>query len=109
MLKNNWFFLFIDAIKDMDVPVYGFEALKNYRFNTAKPSTKIYISSHTDWFDAKVDIHFGEQKVTVADVKKALRNCTTSETKKSWYLSWRKSTISCATTKLLKALRHRRI
>jgi len=74
VLKNNWFFLFIDAIKEMNVPVYGFDALKNFRFNTSKPSTKIYISSHTDWFDAKVDIHFGEQKVTVADVKKALVN-----------------------------------
>ena len=31
----------------------------------AKPSTKIYISSNTDWFDAKIEIHFGEQKVTV--------------------------------------------
>ncbi len=74
VLKNNWFFLFVDAMKDMDVPVYGFEALKNFRFNTAKPSTKIYISSHTDWFDAKVEIFFGEQKITVADVKKALAN-----------------------------------
>lgn len=74
VLKNNWFFLFIDALKDMNVPVYGFDALKNFRFNTAKPSTKIYISSHTDWFDAKIDIQFGEQKVTVADVKKALAN-----------------------------------
>lgn len=74
VLKNNWFFLFIDAVKDLNVPVFGFEALKTFRFNTAKPSTKIYISSHTDWFDAKVDIHFGEQKVTVADVKKALAN-----------------------------------
>jgi SNF2 family DNA or RNA helicase len=74
VLKNNWFFLFVDAMKDMNVPVYGFEALKNFRFNTAKPSTKIYISSHTDWFDAKVEINFGEQKVTVADVKKALAN-----------------------------------
>ena len=74
VLKNNWFFLFIDALREMDIPVYGFEALKNFRFNTAKPSTKIYISSHTDWFDAKVEIHFGEQKITVADVKKALAN-----------------------------------
>ncbi|MFN3793691.1 MAG: SNF2-related protein [Chitinophagaceae bacterium] len=74
VLKNNWFFLFVDAVKDMNLPVYGFEALKHFRFNTAKPSTKIYISSHTDWFDAKVEIHFGEQKVTVADVKKALAN-----------------------------------
>jgi non-specific serine/threonine protein kinase len=52
--------------------VFGFEALKNFRFNTAKPSTKIFISSNTDWFDAKVEIHFGEQKVSVEEVKKAL-------------------------------------
>ncbi|RXK83861.1 DEAD/DEAH box helicase [Filimonas effusa] len=74
VLKNNWFFLFVDAVKEMNLPVFGFEALKSFRFNTAKPSTKIYISSHTDWFDAKVDIHFGDQKVTIADVKKALAN-----------------------------------
>ncbi len=74
VLKNNWFFLFADAVKEMNVPVYGFDALKKFRFNTAKPSTKIFISSNTDWFDAKIDIHFGEQKITVDDVKKALAN-----------------------------------
>lgn len=74
VLKNNWFFLFVDAMKEMKVPVYGYEALKNFRFNTAKPQTKIHISSNTDWFDARVDIVFGDQKVTIADVKKALSN-----------------------------------
>ncbi len=74
VLKNNWFFLFVDAMKDMRTPVFGFEALKNFRFNTAKPQTKIFISSNTDWFDAKVDIIFGDQKVTVAEVKRALAN-----------------------------------
>ncbi len=74
VLKNNWFFLFVDATNEMRIPVYGFEALKNFRFNTAKPQTKIFISSHTDWFDAKVDIVFGDQHVTVAEVKRALAN-----------------------------------
>jgi superfamily II DNA or RNA helicase len=74
VLKNNWFFLFVDAMNEAKTPVYGFESLKNFRFNTAKPQTHIYISSHTDWFDAKVDIIFGDQKVNVADVKKALAN-----------------------------------
>ncbi len=74
VLKNNWFFLFVDAMQDMKVPVYGYEALKNFRFNTAKPQTKIHISSNTDWFDARVDIVFDEQTVTIADVKKALAN-----------------------------------
>jgi SNF2 family DNA or RNA helicase len=61
-------------MRDMKIPVYGFEALKHFRFNTAKPRTQIHISSNTDWFDAKVDIHFGEQKVTIAEVKRALAN-----------------------------------
>jgi hypothetical protein len=74
VLKNNWFFLFIDACKEMQIPVYGFDALKHFRFNTARPSTKIFISSETDWFDAKIEIDFAGQKVTVADVKKALAN-----------------------------------
>ena len=74
VLKNNWFFLFVDAMKEMKTPVFGFEALKNFRFNTAKPQTKIFISSNTDWFDAKIDIVFGEQQVTVAEVKRALAN-----------------------------------
>lgn len=74
VLKNNWFFLFVDAMKEMKTQVFGFEALKNFRFNTAKPQTKIFISSNTDWFDAKVDILFGDQKVTVAEVKRALAN-----------------------------------
>lgn len=72
VLRNNWFFLFVDAMKDMKVPVYGFEALKNFRFNTARPNTHIHVSSGLDWFDAKVEIEFGEQRVGIADIKKAL-------------------------------------
>lgn len=74
VLKNNWFFLFVDAMKEMKIPVFGFDALKNFRFNTAKPATKIFINSNTDWFDAKIDIVFGEQAVSVAEVKRALAN-----------------------------------
>ncbi len=72
VLKDNWFFLFIDAVKDMSITIYGFDALKHFRFNTSKPSTKIFISSNTDWFDAKIEISFGTQQVTVDDIKKAL-------------------------------------
>ena len=72
VLKDNWFFLFIDAVKDMSITIYGFDALKHFRFNTSKPSTKIFISSNTDWFDAKIEISFGSQQVTVDDIKKAL-------------------------------------
>ena len=74
VLKNNWFFLFIDEMKAMKVPVYGFETLKNFRFNTAKPSTHIHVSSGLDWFDAKIELAFGEQRIGIGDIKKALAN-----------------------------------
>jgi len=74
VLRNNWFFLFVDAMKDMKVPVSGFNALKNFRFNTAKPSTHIHLSSGLDWFDAKVELSFGDQRIGIAEIKKALTN-----------------------------------
>lgn len=74
VLRNNWFFLFVDAMKEFQVPVIGFEVLKNYRFNTAKPQTRIQISNGVDWFDAKVEIIFGDQKVSIEEIKRALNN-----------------------------------
>jgi superfamily II DNA or RNA helicase len=74
VLRNNWFFLFVDAMKELKVPVYGFEALKNFRFNTARPTTHIHVSSGLDWFDANVEIEFGQQRVGIYDIKKALTN-----------------------------------
>jgi non-specific serine/threonine protein kinase len=72
VLRNNWFFLFVDAMKEQKVPVFGFEALRNFRFNTARPTTHIHVSSGLDWFDAKVEIDFEGQRVGIADIKKAL-------------------------------------
>jgi len=74
VLRNNWFFLFVDAMKDMKIPVFGFEALRNFRFNTARPNTHIHVSSGMDWFDAKVEIEFGEQRVGIDEIKAALVN-----------------------------------
>lgn len=74
VLKNNWFFLFIDTLRERQIPLFGTESLKQYKFNTAKPATRLYISSNTDWFDAKVEISFGDQKVSVQDIKNMLTN-----------------------------------
>ncbi len=74
VLKNNWFFLFVDSMKEMNVPVVGFDVLKNFRFNTARPSTEIHISSGMDWFDARVKVVFGGQQVSIDEIKRALVN-----------------------------------
>ncbi|MEO6187343.1 MAG: SNF2-related protein [Ginsengibacter sp.] len=74
VLKNNWFFLFVDVMKELKIPVFGFDALKNFRFNTSKPATRIHLSSGMDWFDAKVELSFADQKIGISEIKKALNN-----------------------------------
>lgn len=73
-LKNNWFFLFFDALKEMDVRIFGFDNLRNFRFNQAKPVTNLQISSGIDWFDAQIEVVYGDQKVGIRDIKRALAN-----------------------------------
>jgi len=78
VLKNNWFFLFVETMKEMNVPLLGFDQLKNFRFSTEKPSTQVRISSGVDWFDAKVNVSFGDQTVRISDIKQALANRQTT-------------------------------
>ena len=72
VLRKNWFFTFVETMKEEGINVHGFELLRNFRFNTTKPSTHLRISSGVDWFDAEIDLSFGDQKVRLIDVKKAL-------------------------------------
>lgn len=72
VLANNWFFRFMDELKEMNVELFGFEGLKNLRINQYKPETKVVVSSSIDWFDAEVEIAFGDQRITIAEVKRAL-------------------------------------
>ncbi len=72
VLANNWFFRFADVMKEWNVELFGFDDLKTLRISTYKPDTRIQVSSGIDWFDATVEVVFGEQKVSLIDVKKAL-------------------------------------
>ncbi|RFS23534.1 ATP-dependent helicase [Chitinophaga silvatica] len=73
-LKNNWFFLFFDALKEMNVRVFGFDSLRNFKFSSHKPVTNLQISSGIDWFDAQIEVLYGDQKVSIKDIKLALAN-----------------------------------
>lgn len=72
VLANNWFFRFADVLKSHAVELFGLEGLKNLRINTHKPQTHIQVSSGIDWFDASVQLTFGDQQVSIIDVKRAL-------------------------------------
>ncbi len=72
VLAGSWFFRFTDAMREQNVAITGFEGLKRLRISAFKPKTEVKVSSGIDWFDTEVAVTFGEQQVSIADIKKAL-------------------------------------
>ena len=72
VLANNWFYRFTELMREWNVDLLGFEGLKNLRVNIHKPETQVQVSSGIDWFDASVELKFGDQVVSIIEVKKAL-------------------------------------
>lgn len=72
MIDKFWFFDAFDKLKQAEVEVYGLKELKNFRYNPHKGSVTTTVSSGKDWFEAEVQIAFGDTKVTLAEIKKAL-------------------------------------
>lgn len=72
VLKSSWTPNFTARMQEWDVELLGYDNLKNLRINTHVPEARISISSNIDWFETTLNIAFGNQTVTIADVKKAL-------------------------------------
>lgn len=73
--KKQWFVKFYRNLIDKDIPVYGMEELKHFRYNPNVPVIQVHYNGKSiDWFDLKVKINFGDQQVELADLQKAFYN-----------------------------------
>ncbi len=53
--------------------IYGAEDLKVGRVNRATANVRVSITSGLDWFDLETVVEFGDQQVSLQDVRKALK------------------------------------
>jgi non-specific serine/threonine protein kinase len=53
--------------------IYGEENLKLGRINRATPTLRVSITSGIDWFDLKTIVEYGDQQISLHDVRKALK------------------------------------
>lgn len=74
VMKNQWFILFSRELMSQDIKLLGFNDLKHFRYNKAKPSWDMKISSGIDWFDVKITVSWDDQVVTFKDIRKAILN-----------------------------------
>lgn len=72
VLKEKWLYRFFEETAAHGITVFGFAELKNFKYNPNRPAFKIRTSSGIDWFDMKMEISFGDQLVSLNDIKKAL-------------------------------------
>ena len=53
--------------------IYGEEKLKTGRINRATPTLRVHITSGIDWFDLKTVVEFGDQQVSLQDLRKTMK------------------------------------
>lgn len=53
--------------------IYGEEDLKSGRINRAVPRISLSISSGLDWFDIEGTVEFGDQQISIGDLRRALK------------------------------------
>ncbi|MEA3378933.1 MAG: SNF2-related protein [Nanoarchaeota archaeon] len=54
--------------------IYGQDKLVNHKIRMERPQMKLNISSGIDWFDLKVDVNFGDEKVPLNKIMDSLSN-----------------------------------
>ncbi len=72
--KDFWFYKFFDKLNLLDVEVFGFKNLKNFKYSPYKGNVTTSINSGEDWFDVSIDVSFGNNQVSLKDIKKAIIN-----------------------------------
>ncbi|MEO6166469.1 MAG: DEAD/DEAH box helicase [Chitinophagales bacterium] len=71
-LKGNWFLKFYQQMQEHNIPVFGMNNLKKFRYNTNSPKLRMQSSSGMDWFDLKIEVTYGDQVVPLHELKKAI-------------------------------------
>ncbi len=72
--KDMWFYRFFDQLQALNVEVFGLKELKNFRYSPYKGKINTSLTSGQDWFEVDISVSFGDNHVTLNDIKKAVLN-----------------------------------
>lgn len=73
-LEQAWFLDAFETWRNKGIHILGFNTLKNNKLNQHKANINIEVLSGTDWFETKVEVKFGKQKVALKHLHKSIRN-----------------------------------
>lgn len=73
-LDEQWFLEVFETWKNNGITVLGFNQLKGNRLNQNKVNVSVQVSSGLNWFNAKIGARFGQQKASLKQLHKAVKN-----------------------------------
>ena len=71
-IENTWFLDAFETLREQEIEIFGLDKLKNIKYNVNKPNINISVNSGLDWFDVSVSVSFGDQSVSLRDLKKSV-------------------------------------
>ncbi len=72
--KEMWFYKFFDQLQSLNIEVFGLKELKNFRYSPFKGKINTSVSSGQDWFEIDIAVSFGDNRVTLNEIRKAVVN-----------------------------------
>ncbi len=73
-VKNHWFFELAGNLQQQGIATYGLTTLKKLKYNANTPKLQMGSGSGADWFDLKINLQYGEQTVSLAQLRQAVLN-----------------------------------
>ncbi|MDA3891098.1 MAG: SNF2-related protein [Salinivirgaceae bacterium] len=69
-----WFYKFFDNLQANNVEVYGLKDLKSFKYSPYKGKINTSVTSGQDWFEVDIAVSFGDNSVSLKDIRKAVIN-----------------------------------
>jgi non-specific serine/threonine protein kinase len=74
VMKRGWFIGMLRKVQEAGLSIHGFENLRKFRYTTHDPVIRIVAGDATEVFELKVTIHWGDQEVSLKEIRHAILN-----------------------------------
>jgi len=71
LIEDFWLIDIFEKVKECGIELLGLKNLSSFKYNLNKPSVSVSVQSDLDWFDVKIDVSFGDQRLSLKDLQKA--------------------------------------
>lgn len=74
LVEDEWLLKASDKMKQKNIELFGAKDLKSFKYSLHKPVVSMSVKSDIDWFDLKIEIKYGREKISLKEIRKAIVN-----------------------------------